>query len=105
MSDPIVDTGVSWVRTRLAWARTFLTLSVVALLAARFAVRHGTLGIVFAAVAVAGWAASVVWVARRARRLSGSPHPVPAADTRTLLVGTGIGLGYAVLGAVMILVL
>ena len=101
----VLDTGVAWVRTRLAWARTVLTLSVTAVLAARFGVQHGTLGGVFAAVAIAGWGAGGLWVLGRMRQLSGRSRPVSAATPRLLMVAALIAPGYAILGLLMLFLL
>ncbi|MEV4538442.1 DUF202 domain-containing protein [Asanoa sp. NPDC049518] len=101
----IVDTGVAWIRTRLAWSRTVLTLSVTAVLAARFGVRHGTVGVVFAAVSIAGWAASGLWVVGRLRQLSGRSRPVSPVTPRMLTVAALIAPAYAVLGLLMLFTL
>ncbi|MDG4823431.1 DUF202 domain-containing protein [Asanoa sp. WMMD1127] len=101
----VADTGVAWIRTRLAWGRTVLTLSVVAVLAARFGVRHGLLGGVYAAVAVAGWAVAGLWVMRRLRQLSGRSRPVSAATPRVLMAAALIAPAYAILGLLMLLTL
>jgi hypothetical protein len=101
----VVDTGVAWIRTRLAWGRTVLTLSVTAVLAARFGVRHGTLGGVFAAVAIAGWGLGGLWVLSRVRQLSGRSRPVSAATPRVLLIAALIAPGYAILGLLMLFLL
>ena len=101
----VVDTGVAWIRTRLAWGRTVLTLSVTAVLAARFGVRHGAWGAVFAAVSLAGWAAAGLWVMRRVRQLSGRSRPVSPATPRVLMVAALIAPAYAVLGLLMLFTL
>ncbi|MEV0719629.1 hypothetical protein [Asanoa sp. NPDC050611] len=101
----VSDTGVAWIRTRLAWARTVLTLSVTAVLAARFGVRHGTLGGAFAAIAIAGWGLGGWWVLGRVRQLSGRSRPVSAATPRLLLVAAMIAPAYAILGLLMVFTL
>jgi len=101
----VVDTGVAWIRTRLAWGRTMLTLSVTAVLAARFGVRHGTAGAVFAAVSIAGWGAAGLWVMGRVRQLSGRSRPVSRVTTRMLTVAALIAPAYAILGLLMVFTL
>ena len=78
MTDRVPDRGVAWIRTRLAWRRTLLSLGVVALLAARLAVTHGPVGAVLAAVAVGGWGLAGLAVTRRTRSLVFPPHDGPA---------------------------
>ena len=97
----ITDTGVSWVRTRLAWSRTVLTLSVTALLAARFAIRHGLAGAAFVAVALAGWAAASLWMVHRVRQLAGPSRVRPP----TIVGAAVMCVAYAILGLVMLAVL
>ncbi|GIF71321.1 DUF202 domain-containing protein [Asanoa siamensis] len=92
-------------RTRLAWGRTMLTLSVTAVLAARFAVRHGAPGAVFAAVAIAGWGVAGLWALGRVRQLSGSSRPVSGATPRMLLIAALIAPAYAILGLLMLFLL
>jgi hypothetical protein len=106
VAEPAIgDTGVAWARTQLAWGRTVLTLSVTALLAARFGVRHGVPGAVFAALAIAGWGAAGLWVLRRIRQLSGRSRPVRAVAPRTLVVAGLVVPGYAILGLLMLFTL
>jgi hypothetical protein len=99
------DTGVAWIRTRLAWGRTVLTLSVTAVLAARFGVRHGTPGAVFAAVAIAGWGLAGLWTMGRVRQLAGRSQPVSPVTPRMLLVAALVVPGYAILGLLMVFTL
>ena len=101
----VADTGVAWIRTRLAWGRTVLTLSVTAVLAARFGVRHGGPGAVFAAVSIAGWGAAGLWVLGRVRQLSGRSRPVSRVTPRMLAVAALIAPAYAILGLLMVFTL
>ncbi|GAA1875992.1 hypothetical protein [Asanoa iriomotensis] len=101
----VADTGVAWIRTRFAWGRTVLALSVTAVLAARFGVRHGTLGAVFAAIAIAGWGLGGLWVLGRVRQLSGHSRPVSAATPRVLLIAALIVPAYSILGLLMLFAL
>jgi hypothetical protein len=99
------DTGVAWIRTRLAWGRTVLTLSVTAVLAARYGVRHGAAGGVFAAIAIVGWGAAGLWTMRRVRQLAGRSQPVSPVTPRMLLVAALAVPGYAILGLLMVFTL
>ncbi|MEV4621339.1 DUF202 domain-containing protein [Asanoa sp. NPDC049573] len=101
----IRDTGVAWIRTRLAWSRTVLTLSVTAVLAARFGVRHGAPGAVFAVVAIAGWALGGLWTLRRIRQLTGRSRPVSPVTPRVLVTAALLVPGYAILGLLMVFTL
>jgi len=101
----VADTGVAWIRTRLAWGRTALTLAVTAVLAARFGIRHGTAGAVFAAVSVAGWGAAGLWMLGRVRQLSGRSRPVSAVTPRMLVIAALVPTAYAILGLLMLFTL
>ncbi|HEX5200758.1 DUF202 domain-containing protein [Paractinoplanes rhizophilus] len=75
MSDP----GASAERTRLAWRRTGLSATAVALLAARPAVQPdaGVVAWLAAAAVMAGWVAMIALAYRRSRGLRRLP-PRPA---------------------------
>ncbi|MEJ3749324.1 DUF202 domain-containing protein [Actinomycetes bacterium KLBMP 9797] len=90
----IPDAGVSVERTSLAWRRTVLSAAVVAALTARMAAIDGHP--LLAAVALAGWAAMFAVAYRRLRR-----HALPAG--RSLPLFALATLGYAVLGAALVL--
>jgi hypothetical protein len=93
------DPGLQPERTRLAWRRTALTVVVVALLAARLAVVRG------APLAIAG--AALLWLAV----LAVSHHRITAMSvpgekrgpTRSPTLLALAILGYAVLGAILVL--
>ncbi|MBQ1052696.1 DUF202 domain-containing protein [Micromonospora sp. C51] len=92
------DPGLQPERTRLAWRRTLLTLTVVALLTVRLALTGGPGGAVAAALTILGWGAIVTLCWRRA---TGSG--VPRTGGRPLaLVGLATA-GFALLGALLVL--
>ncbi|MEV8505577.1 DUF202 domain-containing protein [Actinoplanes sp. NPDC051475] len=98
MSDP----GASAERTRLAWRRTGLSATAVALLAARPAFVPGaglavTLG---AGLAMAGWAALVGLAYRRAHGLSAWP---PRPGRRTVTTYALVTAAFAVLGTALVM--
>lgn len=77
MSDN-VDHGASAERTRLAWRRTVLSATIVALLLVRpvFHRSAGTVAWVIAGLAMVGWAALIGISYRRQRGLGAAPpHP------------------------------
>lgn len=98
----MTEPGLAPQRTRLAWRRTLLTFSVVALLGLRLAVHYGVDA--GSMLAVAGgmllWLGALVVIYRRGRTLTAS-HA--AAAGRVLPLCTAICVGYAVLGAVLVL--
>ncbi|MEV4638686.1 DUF202 domain-containing protein [Actinoplanes sp. NPDC049548] len=98
MSDP----GASAERTRLAWRRTGLSATAVALLAARPAFVPGArLAVILGAgLAMAGWAALIGLAYRRAHGLlAWPPHP----GRRTVTAYAVITAGFAVLGTVLVM--
>ena len=95
------DPGASAERTRLAWRRTGLAATAVALLAARpaFAPGAGPGTYLAAAAALAGWAALVGLAYRRARGLDASP---PQPGRRAVTAYAAITVSFAILGTVLV---
>lgn len=54
------EAGLQPERTRLAWRRTTLSVTVATVLATRLALSNGSVGRVLAAVALAGWVAALL---------------------------------------------
>ncbi len=96
------EPGLSPQRTRLAWRRTLLAETVVALLCVRLAVAVGSGAgrVLVAAAAMLVWLVALIATFRRARALTTSR---PGAAGRALPLSAIICLGYAVLGAILIL--
>ncbi|WP_433531832.1 DUF202 domain-containing protein [Micromonospora sp. CA-263727] len=95
---PTRDPGLQPERTRLAWRRTALALTVVAMLTVRLALTGGPSGAPLALLAVLGWAATVTLFWRR-----GTGGGRPGAGGRTLAV-VGLGAsGFALIGIVLVL--
>ncbi|BCL16096.1 MULTISPECIES: DUF202 domain-containing protein [Micromonospora] len=93
-----VDPGLQPERTRLAWRRTALAVTVVTVLAVRLAVDGGVAGTLAAALALLTWGAALVLCWRRGSGTGPAPTggpPVPLAA----LAATG----YALLGALLVL--
>lgn len=100
--EPKRDPGLQPERTRLAWRRTALAGTAVALLVLRFAIVRGAP--VILVVGVALWLAMLVIGHRRMAALT--PERTPYQHTaigRALPAITMALIGYAVLGAVLIL--
>ncbi|MEO3745439.1 DUF202 domain-containing protein [Plantactinospora sp. B5E13] len=90
------DAGLARERTRLAWRRTTLSVTVVAVLAGRLALTRGTVGAVAAALAGLGWLAVLVWtVPRYGGRTPGAGRTLPLI---ALVVA-----GFAILGVLLVL--
>jgi uncharacterized membrane protein YidH (DUF202 family) len=93
--------GAAPERTRLAWRRTVLSSTIVAMLCVRLAERvgFGTPGgaLIIAAAAV-GWLAQL-WITQR--RIRDMAHRRPAAIGRTLPVVALDVLGFALLGLIL----
>ena len=89
--------GASEERTRLAWRRTVLSATAVALLTVRAATRHRFTvsgGLVIAA-ALVGWLA-LLWLSQR--RIDAMAHREPAGIGRTLPATALVVLALSVLG-------
>ncbi|NBE81766.1 DUF202 domain-containing protein [Micromonospora rubida] len=90
------DPGLQPERTRLAWRRTLLALTVVTVLTVRLALSGDAVGAVLAGVAIAGWAAALALCWRRA---VGSG---PMRDTsRTMPVVALAAVGQAAVGVLL----
>ncbi|MDG4767335.1 DUF202 domain-containing protein [Solwaraspora sp. WMMD406] len=94
------DPGLQPERTRLAWRRSALALTLVVLLAVRFAVERGGPAMIAGLLAVIGWAGLIGYGYRRAR----GPHRPAAGQigAEVPLLGL-ITAAYAVLGVILIL--
>lgn len=96
MTDPYEpDVGAAAERTRLAWRRTSLSATAVALLAARsaFTPHPGGAAILITAGVLTGWAALVALGYRRSRGLNAHPpHPGRRAITLYAVITIGIAL-------------
>jgi hypothetical protein len=94
--------GASAERTRLAWRRTALSCTPVALLAVRLAVRDGMTvgsGLAIAAAAI-GWLGALLLTQRRIRAMASQrPHVIG----RTLPAIALVTAGFAILGVVLVL--
>ncbi|MGC4766669.1 DUF202 domain-containing protein [Micromonospora sp. DT46] len=97
---PARDPGLQPERTRLAWRRTALALTVIMVLTVRLALTgpaaDGTLGALVAGVAVLGWGAAlaVCW-----RRATGT-GPFPGYGRSLPLVALATA-GFALLGTLL----
>ncbi|PZF98355.1 DUF202 domain-containing protein [Micromonospora deserti] len=91
------DPGLQPERTRLAWRRTALALTVIMVLTVRLAVTGDAVGAVLAGVAVLGWGAAlaVCW-----RRASGT-RPIASGGRSLPLVALATA-GFAALGALLV---
>ncbi|AGL20517.1 DUF202 domain-containing protein [Actinoplanes sp. N902-109] len=96
------DPGASAERTRLAWRRTGLSATAVALLMLRpaFAPDARLATFLIAGLAMAGWVALVALAYRRARGLNAWP---PQPGRRTVTWYAVLTIGLAGLGAVLVM--
>jgi Domain of unknown function (DUF202) len=96
------DRGASAERTRLAWRRTALSGTVVALLATRpaFTTAPGFAVLLVAAAAMAGWTILMALAYRRTRGLVAAP---PRLGRRSIRASAWITVGFAVLGGLVVL--
>jgi uncharacterized membrane protein YidH (DUF202 family) len=95
------DPGASPERTRLAWRRTALSATVVALLAVRPALTAdpGPAELTLAAAAMACWVALIRLAYLRVRGLSAGP---PRPGRRTVTACAGLTVVLAVLAGVVV---
>jgi uncharacterized membrane protein YidH (DUF202 family) len=95
------DPGAAAERTRLAWRRTGLSATAVALLAARpaFTPDAGPGTYLAAAAVLAGWAALIGLAYRRAQGLDAAP---PRPGRRTITAYAAITVSFAILGTVLV---
>lgn len=94
------DPGLQPERTRLAWRRTMLAITAVALLTVRLSLSRGALGAGLAALALAGWVGVVAVTYRRIAAMSRRP---PDLAGRALLFAALATVGYAALGTLFVL--
>ncbi|MFV2020308.1 DUF202 domain-containing protein [Micromonospora sp. LOL_023] len=94
------DPGLQPERTRLAWRRSALSLTLVVLLTARLAVERGGAAIVIGLIAVVGWAALIGYAYRRA---TGARRPAAGQISGEVPLLGLVTASYAVLGAILIL--
>jgi hypothetical protein len=94
-----IDPGVSAERTRLAWRRTALSGTAVALLAARPALANWPAGAALLGVTLLGWVALVAVSFRRVRGMRPGHPPV-----RRVLGLAALVVGYAALGVAAVAV-
>jgi hypothetical protein len=99
---PDPDRGAAAERTRLAWRRTGLSATAVALLAARpsFRPEAGVLAWLIAALAIAGWAAMITLAYRRARGLGSVP---PRPGRRVIPAYALLAAALAALGGLVVM--
>lgn len=92
------DPGLQPERTRLAWRRTVLTLTGVAVLTVRLALARGQAGALLGVVAVTGWAVvlRVTW-----RRAAGG-RQVRVGGEPALALTALAAAGYALLGVLLV---
>ncbi|MGS2614842.1 DUF202 domain-containing protein [Micromonospora sp. LZ34] len=92
------DPGLQPERTRLAWRRTALTLTVVLLLTLRLAIPAGPAGVLLAGAALLGWVGTIAVCWPRAA----AAGPTRAGG-RTLPLVALATAGFALLGTALVL--
>jgi uncharacterized membrane protein YidH (DUF202 family) len=93
--------GTQAERTRLAWRRTMLAVTAVALLAVRLAVVDApAVGLTLAAAALLGWLGVLVVTYRRIGRMAAAR---PGPPGRELPLTAASAVGYAALGILLVL--
>jgi hypothetical protein len=99
---PERDPGRQPERTRLSWRRTVLTITIVALLAGRLAIRESGAALQLLALAAVfgGWVAVLVlsW-----RRIAAMGATVPAPVRRVVPLTSLATIGFAGLGVALVL--
>jgi uncharacterized membrane protein YidH (DUF202 family) len=97
----VTDPGASAERTRLAWRRTGLSATAVALLAARpaFTPRAGTALVLLAAAAMVVWAAALGLAYRRTTGLRNRP---PRPGRRSIVGYAVLTVLFAVIGGLVV---
>ncbi|MFI1017226.1 DUF202 domain-containing protein [Streptomyces sp. NPDC020965] len=105
MTTAVRDPGLQPERTRLAWRRTTLSFTVVAVLAVRQGLNGDgpdAAGIVAVALSVLVWLGFLLVTHGRIRVLGAGPRP-PALSTGAALAAAGCAVALAGLAVVMIL--
>lgn len=92
------DRGASPERTRLAWRRTSLVATVVAVLLVRSGLQHKNA--VITAIAALCW---VVLLAAIQRRVHALAEPSTLHSTRLLVVTAALCAAFGILGVVLVL--
>lgn len=94
--------GASAERTRLAWRRTVLAVTVVALLTVRLAVRHGLgpAGGLAIAAAVGSWL-FLLWISSRRIQAMAADRP-PATSVRLPLAVALVTVAFAIVGLALV---
>ncbi|MFV2107413.1 DUF202 domain-containing protein [Micromonospora sp. LOL_015] len=97
---PTRDPGLQPERTRLAWRRSALALTLVVALTMRLAVERGGVAMLLGLFAVVGWAGLIGYAYRHA---SGPRRPVAGQISAEVPLLGLVTAGYAVLGMILIL--
>lgn len=98
------DPGLQPERTRLAWRRTTLSMTVAAVLAMRTTLHEGptTPALLACALCVTLWLAFLLLAHHRIRTLTAAPHPAPLLP-RHAATATACTVALAVCAAALIL--